>query len=435
MAEMRKDLKRVHEYHDRLTGVLKMLEGAPVEEQNPVQINVLKLMLDYNEHIIDAAENHKPLICTWYGNAQEIPAGMGIKMYNPVFDLMFHLDMTDYQDAKECDRFPLDDKICSLVRYAVYSVYNQLHPKPDCFLAMMEPCDAQIMLHQAFQANEEWKDVPCFAIDPSYGHTDEDFKYVAKQLKDMIAFLEKTTGAKYEFAKVRDLVEETNRQYEVWKEVNELKQARPCPIGSFIVDDVFWALTQHLPCGDSRATALMTAVRDMLKGAVAAGKGILEKEQIRILWPDLSPLWGQKLGKWLEEEWNAVVVISFQGHTPYEKVDTSTEESLLFGLARRAVFEVPMIRQGRGFVDVMIDDVTNLINDYSINCVIDGGHMGHKDQSGSKYFLRKICRDMDVPLLSLTTSLFDERYTSLDQLKKEISNFLSSAGFKRAKDM
>ncbi|MEN6565207.1 MAG: 2-hydroxyacyl-CoA dehydratase family protein [Veillonellales bacterium] len=435
MAEMRKDLQRVHEYHERLTGLIKMLESAPAEQQNPVLINLLKLVLSYNENIIDAAEHHKPLACTWYGNACEILAGMGIAYYNPVFDLMMHLDFTDYKDAKECDRFPLDDKMCSLVRYAVYSVYNQLHPKPDCFIAMMEPCDGQIMLHQAFQANEEWKDVPNFAIDPSYGHTDEDFQYVAKQLKEMIAFLEKTTGAKYEFEKVRALVEETNRQYEVWAQVNELKQARPCPIGSFITDDVFWALTQHLPAGDPRATALMTAVRDMLKGAVAAGKGALEHEQIRVLWPDLSPLWGQKLGKWLEEEWNGVFVMSFQGYTPYEKIDTSTEESMLFGLARRAVAEVPMIRQGRGWVDVMIDDVTDIINTYSINCVIDGGHMGHKDQSGSKYFLRKVCRDMEVPLLGLTTSLFDERYTPLDQLKKDISNFLSAAGFKRAKDM
>lgn len=38
---------------------------------------------------------------------------------------------------------------------------------------------------------------------------------------------------------------------------------------------------------------------------------------------------------------------------------------------------------------------------------------------------------MNVPLLSLTTSLFDERYTPLDKVKSDISNFFSANGFKR----
>ena len=68
-------------------------------------------MLDHSKNVLDAAKNHKPLMCTWYGNCQEILAAMGVVYYNPVFDLMFHLGLTDYADAKECDRFNLDDKI------------------------------------------------------------------------------------------------------------------------------------------------------------------------------------------------------------------------------------------------------------------------------------------------------------------------------------
>lgn len=141
---------------------------------------------------------------------------MGIKYYNPVMDLMFHLQFTDYADAKECDQFPLDDKICSLVRYAVWSMENRLHPKPDAFICMMEPCDGQVMLHQAFKRSDYLKDVPCFAFDPSYGHEDKDFEYVARQLRqEMVPFLERTTGAKYDFKRVAELVEETNKQYRI----------------------------------------------------------------------------------------------------------------------------------------------------------------------------------------------------------------------------
>ena len=43
------------------------------------------------------------------------------------------------------------------------------------------------MLHQAFKRSEYLRDVPCFGIDPSYGHEDKDFEYVARQLKDELA--------------------------------------------------------------------------------------------------------------------------------------------------------------------------------------------------------------------------------------------------------
>lgn len=434
MPKYQTGLERRLEYRERLAGVSQMLHGLPAEQQNPIQMQFIELMRDYNEGIIDAATNHKPLVCTWYGNCQELLAGMGIKYYNPVMDLMFHLQFTDYADAKECDQFPLDDKICSLVRYAVWSMENRVHPKPDAFVCMMEPCDGQDMLHQAFKRSDYLKDVPCFAFDPSYGHDDKDFEYVAHQLRyEMVPFLEKTTGAKYDFGRVAALVEETNEQYRVWTQVNEQLRASPCPMPSFSVPDVFWALTQHLPAGDPRATDLMRLTLKIAQDNVAKHVGPVMNEQIRILWPDLDCLWGDKLGAWLASEWNAVVVNSFQGGSPYEDVDTSNEEAMFFGLARRSVAEVPMIRQGRGWVDVYEHDLTTMINDFNINCVVNPGHMGHKDQSGVVAFQKRICRDMDIPNIVLTTSLFDERYTPLEKVQNDLSNFFSTAGFKRAK--
>ena len=88
-----------------------------------------------------------------------------------------------------------------------------------------------------------------------------------------------------------------------------------------------------------------------------------------------------------------------------------------------------MIRQGRGFVDVLVEDLADMITTYNANAVITPGHMGHKDKSGNTQFLKKVCRDMGVPLLNLTTSLFDKRYMPMDRVKNDISNFFSTAGF------
>lgn len=433
---MRKGLTRTQEYIDRLKGILEMMGKAPAEQQNPIVMRLFQLFIEYNQEKIDRVLTGRPLVMTWYGNCHELYSGMGILAFNPVVDLMMHLGFTDYADAKSCDSFPLDQNVCSLVRYAVYSVTNCLHPRPNAFVAMEEPCDGQVMLHQAFKRTKYFRDVPCYGIDPSYGHERSDFEYVAEQLFELVRFLEKTCGVEYKFENLAKVVRETNKQYMIQKELCKCMMASPAPLPSFVVPEVCWPLTQHLPAGNPAATELMQMMLGAAKANVEAHVGPVMNEQVRILWPDLDPLWNGAIGEWLAKEWNAVVVQTFQGNAaPYQEINTTDEHEMFVGLASRMVAEVPMIRQGRGWVDVFQEDVNSMIADYNCNAVIFSGHMGHKDQSGATQFLKRCCRDSGVPLLALTTSLFDERYTPLDRVKNDISNFLSAAGFKPASQL
>ncbi len=101
---------------------------------------------------------------------------------------------------------------------------------------------------------------------------------------------------------------------------------------------------------------------------------------------------------------------------------------MLLGLARRNLAEVPMIRQARGTVDVMIEDITRISRDYACDCVIFPGHAGHKDQSASVAFLREACRDLRLPLLTLSVDLFDPRFTPMGVVRRQISEFFDAHG-------
>ncbi|MDL2060172.1 2-hydroxyacyl-CoA dehydratase family protein [Mesosutterella sp. AGMB02718] len=437
MTEAKTDLskldgtERTQEYVDRLNGILAQMSKAPAEQRNPIVEALLGLFRDWNQDKIKAYREGKPIAVTWYGNAPEILNGMGILNYNPVVDLMMHLGFTNYADAYKCDSFPLDGNVCSLIRYAIYAVQNRLLVKPSVIIAMGEPCDGELMVHQAMKESDFFGSAPIYQIDPSYGHDRKDFEYVARQLKEMAHWLEKVTGAKYDFKRVATVVDETNEQYRIWKEINECMKASPAPLPGFTVPEVMWPLTQHLPAGDPRCTAVARMLLGAAQENVKKHVGPVMKNEIRIVWPDLDPLWNGPLTEWLAKKWNATVVMTDQQYSkPYEVIDTSSEDAMFYGLARRAVFEVPMIRQGRGFVDVLIEDLTDMINEYHPDVVIAPGHMGHKDKAGNTQFLKKVCRDMGVPLLNLTTSLFDERYTPLEKVENDISNFLSVNGFK-----
>lgn len=434
MAEKIQGTERLEEYVARLAGMIDQMESQPKEQQNPVLIFLLKALRERDEKVLNCAHTGAPFIVSWYGNLPEISDSMGIVDYNPISDIFFHLGPTQYADAYQLDKLNIDPKICTLIRYGFYAMSNNLMPRPTAFVSMAEPCDGLLMVHQSWEEIGLMKGVPTYMIDPGYDRTDTTFKYVADQLRELIQFYEKTCGVKYDFLKLKEVVDETNIQYALWAECNEYMRASPAPMPSFVMQDAFWYLMQHLlPCGDKRVTGLMTAVRDMCRSNVEKHVGPVMDEQIRVYWPDLDPVWDNELAAWMAEEWGAVVVGSFTGLTPYQKIDTSTEESTLLGLARRGTLEVPMIRQGRGFVDVFVEDVTKAIQDYNCNAVIFPGYMGHKDQSGISKFLQRICRDLDVPLLSMTTDLYDIRYTGMEKIQNDISNFFSANGFKRLK--
>lgn len=314
---------RVEEYIERLTGMINGLRSLPPEQQNPLLIFLLEALRERDQRVIHAAENGEPFIVSWYGNLPEISDSMEIVDYNPISDIFFHLGPTQGADAAELDKFNADDKICTLIRYGLYAMENNLMPRPTAFVAIGRPCDGQLMVHQSWEEVGALKGVPVYLIDPTYGRTDEDYKYVADQLRELIKFYEKTCGVKYDVNKLREVVEETNVQYDLWRQCNECMAASPAPMPSFVMQDAFWYLMQHLiPCGDKRVTAAMRNVLAMCKDNVAEGVGPVMDEQIRIYWPDLDPLWDNELGAWLAKEWGAVVVGSFTGFTPYEWIDT-----------------------------------------------------------------------------------------------------------------
>lgn len=424
MTVTKRGLQRFYEYRDRIRGIISQIEASP--EPNPVLLKFFGLVLENDEKTIDCIEHDKPLLSSWYGSAPEIYAAMGIHYFCPVDNILAHQPFNNDLEGMDASAVPAD--MCGLIKLGAYGVETGIVPTPTAIIAMLEPCDAQSALHEAWKNSEAWKDLPTFALDPAYGNGDEDYTYFAGELKRMISFLEEHVGRKMDYNKLREVIEETNRQYAEWSEYNELRRAVPCPHGSFMASKPGWVITQHITAGHPGATEIFKMLAFDAEQRVKEKRGFLVKERIRLLWADLVPTWSDELAAMLAEEWGAVIVQDFQGSTPYAHIDTSTEENMLLGLARRNLGEVPMIRQARGTVDVMIEDITRLTRDYRCDCVIFPGHVGHKDQSASIAFLKEACRYLKVPLLTLSVDNFDPRYAPMETLKHRFAEFFCAHG-------
>jgi benzoyl-CoA reductase/2-hydroxyglutaryl-CoA dehydratase subunit BcrC/BadD/HgdB len=283
------------------------------------------------------------------------------------------------------------------------------------------------MLHQAIARDKYWRDIPIFCTDPPYSQNDLSIDFHADELRLMVKFMEKHTGRRLNIDRLREVIKESNKQYELWAEYNELRRAVPCP-HSAAKGAQAWNVSQSFMVGDPRGTEWFQRLIDITEQRVRDGKGNVPDERIRLFWFDIPAVWIPELTEWLKAEWRACIVMDMTGYAPYTLIDTSTEESMFRGLAKRNLCDLPMVRQVRGTADTLVNDIVRVVKDYKIDCVVWPAHMGHKDGAASIGIMRQVCRDLGVPFLALGLDLFDKRYTSIDVLKNRFSEFFSTMG-------
>ncbi len=388
-----------------------------------------KAFVDHHNEIIRRYLSGEPFITSYFCCAPEIYTAMDLP-WNTFLTPAFTgaIKPTFHDDIDASGKMFTGMDLCTIIRLAGYYVEEDMVPPPTAVVAMIHPCDGINVVHQVMAKNEKWSKIPVFGADPPYWADERSYNYYADELKKMVEFLQKHTKISLDMKRLREVIKESNKQITLWQDYNELRRAVPCPHGGAMGLEFFGeAMTVHtgMPIG----TAWMRDVVADAESLVRQKKGAVPKERIRLFWFDILSLGlTLELFPWLEQEWGAVVAMEMFGYSPYTQIDTSTEDAMFRGMAVRALHEVPMIRQARGVADLFLTDIERVVKDYKIDCVVYPGYMGHKDGSGSAGLMREKCREMGVPFLYIGMDLFDNRYTTLDQLKDKFSKFFTSMG-------
>jgi benzoyl-CoA reductase subunit B len=428
MAADSKRLERTREEIASFEAILALLQANP-DELSHLHIPLVQDRLAGNRKTVECVEQGEPFIATWYTNAPEICTALDIHWYCQVAGAFGAAveGLHTAEDLEGMDQLPVPADVCTLLRLGLYYVDAGILPIPTAVVALLEPCDGVTSLHEAIRTHKDWRDIPMFAPDPPYFDDERSIDYFAGELRRMASFIEEHCGRKLEMDRLKEIVEESNRQYELWEEYSELRRSVPCPHG-LVLGMAAFGVAQGTLCGRPSGTAWF---RDLVADAE---KRILEKrpevpnQKIRVLWYDVQPVWFGELTPWLEAEWGAIVVQSMFTYFPYTRVDTSSEEAIWRGLAVRNLLDTPMIRQAMGTADGFANDLIRIVKDFKIDCVIWPGHMGHKDGAASIPIMKETCHDLGVPFLSIGVDQFDRRYTPVDEVKNRIAQFFSAMG-------
>jgi benzoyl-CoA reductase/2-hydroxyglutaryl-CoA dehydratase subunit BcrC/BadD/HgdB len=400
------------------------------EEFSDLVIPLARFHQEDNKRTVQCVERGEPFLASWYACAPEIYTAMDLHWYcisSGAFGTGGIEGPHFLEDLEALDSLPVPTDICTLLRLTLHWVEARMLPIPTASIAAIAPCDGIAGLHETIREHGDWRDVPMFGPDAPYFEDERSLDYFASELRRMAAFIEEHTGRKLEMNRLREVVEESNRQYELWQEHNELRRSVPCPHGAMLAMGAF-AVAQGTLCGRPEGTAWLRELVADAERRIAEKRPAVPDEKVRLLWYDLHPVWFGELIEWLEQEWGACTIQTFLTQFPYTRVDTSSEESIWRGLAKRNLEDAPMIRQARGTIDIFAKDLVRLVRDFKIDCAIWPGHMGHKDGAAAIPVMKETCRELGVPFLHIGLDQYDRRYTPIDDIKNRIDQFFTAMG-------
>jgi hypothetical protein len=402
-----------------------LYEAAQKSDDPEMQLSgmVAKCLVENRTSIVRAAEKGEPFVANNYCTAPEVMVAMDLPWFG-IYEAPFlgssAETLLDEIDAAEA--MGLGNDLCTAVRSSIYYVENDLVPIPTAVIGFVFPCDGMPMLHQVIKHNKKWRDVPLFSPDPPYFPDEPSLDYFANELRKAAAFVEKHTGRKLELDKLKAVIEESDKQYALWQEYNELRRAVPCPHGYSQGGAQCFSVAGIYQVGKEAGT-------QWFRKLVENAEHKVKNEKIRLFWFDIMPSgWLFEFMPWLEEEWGAVLVMDMFGNHPYTKIDTSNEKQMWRDLAKRGLLDAPMVRQATGPADNFVADVTRIVRDFKIDVVIWPGHMGHKESQGTFGIVKETCHELGVPFLPLGMDIFDRRYTTPEQIKDTFTQFFTAMG-------
>jgi benzoyl-CoA reductase/2-hydroxyglutaryl-CoA dehydratase subunit BcrC/BadD/HgdB len=377
------------------------------------------------EKILYHVDADHPFVWHNLGFNPELVYAMGDVMPFPIETLgVLHcllgdIDATlEFIDTAQASGVPND--CCSADKLAVGAMHKELYPQPCCTVGINTPCDAQVA---STQMMAEISQAPFFVIDVPYYRNDETIQHVASQLRELIPFLEEHCGRKLEFDRLREICELSNQMSEATWEWLEWRKLKPLTQSSKLV--AFTLVMQILFGGTQEGVDLARELGREARERTERGEAFFD-ERVRAVWYQ-DPVWtDMQIYDWFEHELGLTVPIDVFGYYANEGlIDTSTPETMLYGLARKLANCQPMSRQFRSDIDLYISDFMHLVEGWNADCCIFAGHIACKHAWGGIGLFKEACRKADIPVLVFEFDMFDPRVAPYEDIYFEVERFVN----------
>ncbi len=385
----------------------------------------METLMEYLNRHLDAIKNNKPVVWIEWNITPEPIHAFGLPPVTPEWTVALAPLRRAWEAVRLielAEKEGVAEDLCSASKCAEGSAIAKQFPKPVAIITSTQPCDSVQAIYQSLARREG---IPHFCLDTPYSREEEDFQYMADNIKRMISYLEERIGMKMDYNKFRSVLEETNKTNYYLSEISEMNRAKPCP--STLMDSLLiWALNTVM-MGDPKCTKLAKGLYEQTKKNYEAGKASgPNPERIRIVWHDV-PIVFMFIMDWLEKKFGAYIVADMIGYKNMQQVDTTNEETMLRGLAD-IYMNVAMGRHFHSDMDLYLNELDTFVEIYEPHCLIFTLHRGCKQSWALKNVLKQKGLGYNLPTLIIDADIFDMRYKDEQTIKDQIEDFFINSG-------
>jgi len=293
--------------------------------------------------------------------------------------------------------------------------------RPDMIIGSAQQlCDPRFKWPQATQ--HYLQDVPVFVgnmyypqYDPNMDHHEQEeiyVKYAKAELMELVRFCEKHTGKKMDWDRLSELVDLTERTWDLFIDTYELRKAMPTPMDTGDAMNTMVPLTFNL--ATQEAYDFYKALYDELTEKIKNKQGVAENEKYRIVWGAGLPSWFALGDFQYFNEKGAVfpVEITYRNCEKIVRLDLPQTNDPLERIARRWVrlwtYWYDAARKRQGSIP-KVERIISYIEEYKCDGVVfhsafscRSWHAGIVHQAKT---LKKVYRD--IPVLIMEGDIVD----------------------------
>jgi len=329
---------------------------------------------------------------------------------------------TVYEFLEAAEEAGVPSDTCSTDRFIIGATLSGELPTNSFFVTSSSPCDGTRIAYPILQ---RILDCPMLFLDAPFRNDREAIRYYADQLKDqLIPFVERHTGRKFDIDRFREVVVESNKAYELLVDIRETYRVKPAPHHGMLRAAPYALFMEG--AGRPRTTETLRLFCEDATRRVREGctEGPFP-ENHRVMWVHVPPTYDYELFSWMEEKFGATLVVdSLSSTCILEPIDTTSLKTMLEGVAWQGLdMTMSFMRfESTAFIDFTL----NAYDQYSCDCIIATQHVGCQSICGARGLIRAECREKEIPLLFIEFDYNDDRVLAREQMRAQIEDFFTT---------
>jgi len=423
---MEKPLKKTMEVLDGLFRPSLQLMEASDHELAPLRAAMLRNRIDrYDDLVAAVSDKNKKVTLLEYGLLPQLfyafdCVPLVMEAFPGFFAAAKQEVVQEFLGIAEEAGMPSD--VCSTDRFIVgAALAGELPTENSFFVSGSSPCDGTRI---AYPIMRKILEIPTLYIESPYTYEREAARWYGNQIKvQLIPFLEEITGKKFDIDRFREIIEESNRAYELMLDIYDTYKQSPCPHPASLRGAPYGLFFSQ--AGHPKVTEILTIMHEDAARRVKENIQLDVEEKSRVMWAHVPPIFDTGLFTWMEEHLGASVVTTFLSSSArLQPIDTTNMDSMLEGYAWQGLdMTMSLMRlDTKRFWDYTM----KAFDDYGCDSLIVTIHVGCKSIAGCEGIWRRYAREREIPTLFLELDYNSDRILSSEPLREQLEEFFTT---------